>query len=259
MSDFENEGMEEIEFAALEKLQFFHEDSKRVLVYAFGRNDFAHDKEKNHFLLKKEIAQQILAELEKEYHVKLNLDLTDVHVDLLVFLDLFMGDEISASEPKFTANIFVVEDFNDLELVNGAWEYLSLAEFQAQQELENFAWFRNADDGYDEYDDEYDDKYDDYDGEYDESPPLSLFDDTMVEQLEEMMSQGETSKELLEKFMNQLVLDMLESRGNLSDGEALQKFLDIVQKRVRSSEKTITDPEITPEQKESDDDPDPKS
>lgn len=258
MSDFENEGMEEIEFAALEKLQFFHDGSERVLVYAFGKNDFVYDKEKDHFLLKHEIAQQIVAELEKEYLVKLKFDsTTDAPLDLLVFLDLFIGDEISISEPKFTANIFVVEDFNDLELVNGAWEYLSLAEFQAQQELENFAWFSGGD--IDDEDDAYDEAYDEYAGEYDESSPLEMFDDTMVEQLEEMMNQGEGSKELLENFMNQLVLDMLGSRNNLSDEEALQKFLNIVRKRTESNDNAVEPQVVVTKQQESDDESDPES
>ena len=134
---------------------------------------------------------------------------------------------------------------------------MSLAEFQAQQELENCAWFSGGD--IDDEDDAYDEAYDEYAGEYDESSPLEMFDDTMVEQLEEMMNQGEGSKELLENFMNQLVLDMIGSRNNLSDEEALQKFLNIVRKRTESNDNAVEPQVVVTKQQESDDESDPES
>jgi len=81
----------------------------------------------------------------------------------------------------------------------------------------------------------------------------------MVEQLEEMMNQGEGSKELLENFMNQLVLDMLGSRNNLSDEEALQKFLNIVRKRTESNDNAVEPQVVVTKQQESDDESDPES
>jgi len=214
MSDFENDDNEEIEFVALDKLQISHEKFEQCLEYTFGKNDFVEDTEKQHFLLKFEIAQSILAEIETHFGSKIPLDLSSkAPIDLIVFLNTFIGDDLSNTEPDVAINIFVVEDFDDLDRELGVWKQLDKATMLSENRNE---WFDDSDldaEGYSAFE------------------SLASMDETFLHQLSQLMEQDESGKEMLETFMNHLVMDMLETKGELSNEEALEKFLEISKRR----------------------------
>lgn len=241
MSDFENEETEEIEFEVLEKIQLFHQDFDLVLEYTFGKIDFIATDEKDHFLLSIETARKIVSEIKKEYGVKLNVDTTvDTHLDLLVFLDSFLGEKVSLLDPKLAANIFVLESFDELDQDIGGWNRLSFAAIYAQQ-LQNE---ENSD--FESEDDEDDET---------SAEGTDFFDELVVKQIANMMERGKTSKEVLEEFMNHIIMDMLESKEELSNEEAFEKFLEIAQKRDDSGIKSVSS---QAKEKDSDDEPDPQ-
>ena len=218
MSDFENDETQEIEFVALDKIQALHDDFEQCLEYRFGKSDFVEDTEKQHFLLKSEIAKSIVLEIEKSFGSKISLDLTsDSPIDLLVFLNILIGEELSNTEPKLGINLFVVEAFDELEQDIGAWRYLDKDTVNAEN---SNSWFEDP-----SLDAEGDTNFD----------SLVSMDESFLEQLTQMLQEDESTKEMLENFMNHLVMDMLESKGDLTNEEALQKFLEIAKKRSGQS------------------------
>lgn len=219
MNDFQDD-VESVEFVAIDKIQILHQDYELCLEYTFGKNDFVEDTEKQHFLLKFEIIQSIVVEIEKHFGSKISLDLPNNEpVDLLVFLDTLVNEDLSNAEPNLAINIFVVEDFSDLDQEDGVWNHLDRDEVLAEN---SNTWFGESDS--------------------DDEDSTTFMDDAFLQQLGQLLGEKESSKEMLEDFMNHLIMNMLDGQGDLTDDEALQKFLEIVKKReISDANETATE------------------